>query len=196
MLNRFFHFMFSFNDEHEYVGETGRNISFLLQIVFYTVITIYMFSVAHKNIGRQKKRYQAVAVTSMVLGGFLILQIHFAFFPFYATGLMLGICVVHSFVHSGEKKEKEIHDNIASAMAEDYEAIFYIEIESGEYISFSKSQEYMTLNASELGKDFFNEALDSIDECIYLPDREYARSFYNKETMMKNLEGRHSFSFK
>ena len=196
IINRFHHFMFSYNDAHEYVGETGRNLSFLLQIAFYTVISVYMMYVAHKSTGRQKVRYKAVAVTSIVLCVFLILQICFAFLPSYAIGLMIGICLVHSFVQAGEKREKQIHDNIAAAMAEDYEAIFYIEIESGEYLSFAKSKKYMTLNATALGKDFFKEALESIDACVYPDDREYARSFFNKELLLKNLEGKHSFSFK
>ncbi|MBR1641762.1 MAG: GGDEF domain-containing protein [Butyrivibrio sp.] len=197
MLNRFFgHFMFSYNEAHEYIGESGRNISFILQIAFYAVITVYMLSVASKSTGQEKLRYNAVAATSVVLGVFQILQITYAFLPFYAMGLMVGICLVFSFVQSGEKKEKEIHDNIANAMAQDYEAIFYIEIETGEFISFSKSQKYLTLNATELGKDFFKEALDCIDTCVYPDDREYAKSFFHKEEMLKRLEGRHSFSFK
>ena len=196
MLNRFYHFMFSFNDAHEYIGESGRNISFLLQIAFYTVITTYMLYVAHKSTGRDKIRYTAVATTSLVLGAFLILQILYALLPFYAVGLMIGICLVLSFVQSGEKKEKEIHDLIASAMAESYEAIFYIEIESGEYLTFSKSNKYMTMDATATGKDFFREALESIDNCVYPADQEYARSFYSRETLLKNLEGRRSFSFK
>nr|MCR5236911.1 GGDEF domain-containing protein [Lachnospiraceae bacterium] len=196
MLNRFYHFMFSFNDAHEYIGESGRNISFLLQIAFYTVITTYMLYVAHKSTGRDKIRYTAVAATSVVLGTFLIFQILYALLPFYAVGLMIGICLVLSFVQSGEKKEKEIHDLIASAMAESYEAIFYIEIESGEYLTFSRSNKYMTMDAAATGKDFFREALESIDNCVYPADQEYARSFYSRETLLKNLEGRRSFSFK
>ncbi|MBE5828545.1 MAG: diguanylate cyclase [Butyrivibrio sp.] len=197
LINQFFdHFMFSYNEAHEYIGETGRNISFILQIAFYAVITVYMLSVASKNTGQEKFRYNAVVATSVVLGVFQILQINYAFLPFYAMGLMVGICLVLSFVQSGEKKEKEIHDNIANAMAQDYEAIFYIEIETGEFISFSKSKKYMTLNATEAGKDFFKEALENIDTCVYPDDREYAKSFYIKEEMLKRLEGRHSFSFK
>ena len=196
MLNRFYGFMFSYNDAHEYVGETGRNISFQLQIAFYTVISVYMMYVAHKSTGRLKVRYKAVAVTSIVLCVFLIFQILYAFLPSYAVGLMIGICLVHSFVQSGEKKQKEIQDDIAAAMAEDYEAIFYIEIESGEYISYSKSQKYQTLDAKALGKDFFKEALESIDGCVYPEDREYAETFYDKKTMLDNLNGKHSFSFK
>jgi len=197
MLNRFFgHFMFSYNEAHEYIGEFGRNISFILQIAFYAVIAVYMLSVASKSTGQEKIRYNAVVATSVVLGVFQILQITYAFLPFYAMGLMVGICLVLSFVQSGEKKEKEIHDNIANAMAQDYEAIFYIEIETGEFIPFSKSKKYMTLNATESGKDFFKEALENIDTCVYPDDREYAKSFYIKEEMLKRLEGRHSFSFK
>ncbi|MBP5554336.1 MAG: diguanylate cyclase [Lachnospiraceae bacterium] len=196
MLNRFFHFMFTYNEAHEYIGETGRNVSFLLQIAFYAVISVYMLYVAHKSTGRQRIRYQAVAVTSIVLGVFLIFQILNGFLPSYAMGLMFGICLVHSYVQSGEKKQKEIHDHIASVMAEDYEAIFYIEIDSGEYLLFSKSQKYQSINAKALGKDFFKEAMESIDDCVFPEDREYAKSFYDKETMLKNIDGKRSFSFK
>lgn len=196
MLNCFYHFMFSYNSAHEYIGETGRNISFLLQITFYIVISSYMIYVAHKSSGHKKIRYIAVTLTSIVLGVFLTFQIFYAFFPYYAMGLMIGICLIHSLVEAGEKKEKEVHDHIASVMAEDYEAIFYIDIESGEYLTFSKSQKYMTLDAVATGKDFFKDALISIEDCIYPDDWEYAKSFYNKESMLKNLEGRRSFSFK
>ncbi len=196
MLNPFYHFMFSYTDAHVYVGESGRNISFLLQIAYYTVISVYMLYVAHKSMGREKVRYKAVAATSIVLGVFLIFQITFAFFPFYASGLIIGICLVLSFVQFGEKQEKEIHDHIAYAMAEDYEAIFYIEIESGEYLSFAASPKYKSINATALGKDFFKEVLLSIDECVYPDDREYAKSFYDKEKMLKSIEGKRSFSFK
>lgn len=196
ILNRSYHFMFSYNEAHEYIGQVGRNISFLLQIAFYTLITSYMLYVAHNSSGRQKIRYKAVAATSVVLGIFLTFQIINALFPFYAVGLMIGICLVHSFVQTDEKKEKKIHDHIASVMAEDYEAIFYIDIESGEYLNFSKSQKYMSLGVEPTGKDFFADALASIESCVYHDDWEYAKSFYNKKTMLENLEGKRSFSFK
>lgn len=196
ILNRKYHLMFSYNDKNEFVGEVGRNISFFFQIAFYIGITIYMLLVAHKSVGRQRTRYKAVAVTSMVLGIFLTFQIINALFPFYTAGLMFGICLVHTFVQASEKKEKMIHDHIALAMAQDYEAIFYIDIESSEYLSFSKSQKYMSLDAVETGKNFFKDTIESIDNCVYPDDREYAKGFFSKETMLKNLEGRRSFSFK
>ncbi|MBE5846332.1 MAG: GGDEF domain-containing protein [Lachnospiraceae bacterium] len=196
ILNRFTHFMFSYNEANEYIGEVGRNISFLIQIVFYMVLSINMLYVTHKSMGRQRVRYQAVAATSIVLGVFLTFQIIFALFPCYAIGLMIGICLVHSFVQLGARREKEIHDHIASAMAEDYEAIFYIEKETGEYLTYATSRKYESLNVPPSGKDFYREALEGLEGCVYPDDLEYARGFYHKETMLKNLEGRRSFSFK
>ena len=196
IFNRFYHFIFFYNEKNEYVGNVGKNISFFLQIVFYVGITANMIAVAHKSKGRQKVRCKTVAVTSILLCVFLTFQIINAFFPFYAVGLMFGISLIHTFVQAGEKKEKEIHDNIALTMAEDYEAIFYIEIASGEYMSFSKSQKYMSMPSVENEKDFFKDSLESIEHCVYPDDKEFARSFYNKTTMLKKLEGRLSFSFK
>ena len=72
--------------------------TFLFQIAFYVLITLYMLRVAHNSAGSKKTRCVAVAATSVVLGTFLTFQIVNAFFPFYATGLMIGICLVHSFV--------------------------------------------------------------------------------------------------
>ena len=105
MLNRFLHFIFYFNDAHEYIGQTGRNISFFLQITFYALLSSYMLYLAHKSSGHNKIRLQAVAATSIVLGLFLTFQIFFADYPFYSTGLMIGICLIHSFVQASEKKE-------------------------------------------------------------------------------------------
>ena len=196
ILNRFYHLMFSYNKKNEYIGEVGRNVSFLLQIVFYVAITTYMIYVANNSNGRQKFRYKVVAATSMVQGIFLTFQIIYALFPCYAIGLLIGISMIHTFVQSGEKKDKEIRDNIAYAMAEDYEAIFYIDLESGEYMTFSKTKKFMSMNIMTLGKDFFKEALEGITKTTYPGDLEYAKQFYNKETLLKFLENRTSFSFK
>ena len=196
ILNRFYHLMFSYNEKNEYIGEVGRNVSFLLQIVFYEAITTYMIYVANNSNGRQKFRYKVVAATSMVQGIFLTFQIIYALFPCYAVGLLIGISMIHTFVQSGEKKDKEIRDNIAYAMAEDYEAIFYIDLESGEYMTFSKTKKFMSMNIMTLGKDFFKEALEGITKTTYPGDLEYAKQFYNKEILLKFLENRTSFSFK
>lgn len=52
------------------------------------------------------------------------------------------------------------------------------------------------MNIPVEGKDFFREVKKAAEEYVYPDDREYATKFYNLETMLKNLEGRRSFSYK
>ena len=59
---------------------------------------------------------------------------------------------------------------------------------------FSRSQKYSFLDVSFIGKDFYKESLDNIEKTVHPDDKEYARSLFNKEAMIKNLEGKRSFS--
>ncbi|MBE5910811.1 diguanylate cyclase [Pseudobutyrivibrio sp.] len=196
MINHYHRFIFDFTRNHEYIAESGRYITYILQSIFYFVTSMYMFHIAYKSIGQKKVRYMAVATTSIIMGVFLVLQTLLVIFPLYAIGLMIGICVVHSFGDAGVKRERAVHDNIAATMAEDYEVIYYIFIETGEYLEFAKSQKYMSMNVPTRGKDFFKETMHNLDDYVYEDDKEYARSFYNKETLLEALEGKRSFSFK
>ena len=108
IINNFKPFIFSFNEQHEYVIEPGRHVAFILQVVLYLVTSTYMLFLAHKSTGGEKTRYIAVGLTCLVMEFFLILQFFDDRYPSYASGLIIGICVIHSFVEAGEMKEKEI----------------------------------------------------------------------------------------
>ena len=196
VINYYHPFIFSFNAEHEYITEPGRHIAFVFQIALYMVISTYMFHIARKSSKWDKVRYYAVGLTCFVMELFLILQILNPGYPSYAMGLMIGICVIHSFVEAGEKKEKEVYDHIATGLAEDYEAMYYIDIETGEYREFSTSQEYESMNVPVEGRDFYAETRVNIERYAHPDDREFAHSLYNKETMLRNLEDRNSYSYK
>ncbi len=196
MLNYFHPFIFSFDAEHNYIPEAGRNYAFLLQVIFYFLAAGHMLGLSFRAVYRQRIRYRAVALTCLSLGTFLGLQVFDSSLPFYSVGLMVGIAVVHTFVEAGEKKEKEVHDHIASIMAEDYEVIYYIDLETGDYLEFSKSDKYQSMHVPSTGKDFFGETIENIKIYVYPDDIPYASEFYSKEAMLKNLEGRRSFSYK
>lgn len=196
MVNRFLPFIFSFNEAHEYIPEPGRYIAFALQILLYMVVTIYMMYIAGRSNGKEKVRYIAVGLTSLVMEIFLLLQIYDPDLPSYAMGLLIGSCVIHSFVEAGQKKEIETYDNIANSLAEDYEAIYYINIESGEYREFSTSSEYDSMNVPMEGIDFYEETRENARTYAHPDDRDFAVSLYYKETMLQNLEGKKSYSYK
>ncbi|MCR5033569.1 MAG: diguanylate cyclase, partial [Lachnospiraceae bacterium] len=196
MANRFYFFIFSFNDQHEYVSEPGRFLIYIMQILVFLVTSLYMLYRGFHAGEAERVRYFAVGVATLLIDIFEIHQILFPFMAFNAMGFLFGICVVHSFVESGNRKEKVTYDNIARSLAGDYEAIYYIDLETGAYNVFSTSDEHDSLKAPSLGKDFFVE--NRINAGIYAhpDDREYAQSWYYKDKMLEALEGRWSFSFK
>ena len=196
VINYFHPFIFSFNEAHEYATESGRHIAFILQILLYMVTSSYMLYISRRSFGGEKGRYAAVGLTCLVMGLFLVFQIFDPRYPSYAMGLMIGICVIHTFVEASELKEKEIVDHIASGLAEDYEAMYYINIETGAFREFSTSQEYASMNVPVAGKDFYAETMSNIDKYVHPDDREFARTLYSKETMLDNLKGRNSYSYK
>ena len=196
IINCFHPFIFSFNDKHEYIMGSGRHIAFIMQIALYLVTAIYMFYISFKSSDSEKARYRAVGITCFVMDFFLILQILDYSYPSYSAGLIIGICLIHSYVEADERKEKEIYDNIARSLAEDYEAMYYINIESGKYREFSKNQKYASLNVPVMGNDFYKETPLNIDKYVHPDDREFAKNLHRKETMLKNLEVRKSYSYK
>ena len=196
MINRFHPLIFSFNEKHEYITESGRHIAFLLQIALYMLTMVYMFYLARRSTAGEKVRYIAVGLTCLVMDLFLVFQVLDPRYPCYAMGLIIGICVIHSFVEAGERKEKEVYDHIATGLAEDYEAMYYIDIETGEFREFSASSEYESMNVLVEGLDFYAETLMNIERYVHPDDREFARSLYHRETMLKNLKDRRSYSYK
>ena len=196
IINCFHPFIFSFNDQHEYIIEPGRHIAFILQIALYLVTSSYMLVIALKSTDSEKSRYAAVGLSCFVMELLLICQILNDNYPSYAIGLIIGICIIHSFVEAGERKEKEIYDNIATRLAENYEAIYYINIETGAFREFSKSDEYAAMQVPVVGRDFYEETRLNIDRFVHPDDREFAKNLHQKETMLKILEDKKSYSYK
>lgn len=196
VINHFHPFIFSFNDKHEYIIEQGRHIAFILQIALYVVTSTYMFFAAYKSRGEEKSRYIAVALTCLVMELFLIFQILDFRYPFYAMGLIIGICLVHSYIEKRERKEKEIYDNIATKLAENYEAMYYINIESGEFQEFSKSEKYASMKVPVIGRDFYEETQLNIEKYVHPDDRQFAKNLYHKDIVLNNLKEKKSYSYK
>ena len=54
MINHYHRFIFGFTQNHEYIAESGRYITYILQSIFYFVTSMYMFHIAYKSIGQKK----------------------------------------------------------------------------------------------------------------------------------------------
>ena len=207
IVNFFKPFIFDFSPETEYTPFPARHLLLILQLILFMLISIYSFFVSRKQEGRQRVRYQAVAVSGGVMAVLIFVQSFFPFAPFYTIGCMIANSLLHVFVEEDEKKEqdritayaqkeREIFSQVSQAFANDYDAIYYINIETGKYREISSSILYQSMNVPSEGKDFYEETRENARRYAHPDDRAFAESMYYKETMLKNLEGRTSFSYK
>ena len=203
----FFHpYIFSFNERHEYVTELGRHIAFVLQIVLYVAASIYTFYAASKLSGGRKSRHVAVGLTCLVMELFSVWQILQPQHPIYAMGLIVGICVIHSFVEARERKEKEIYKNtrredqkkrvtftqIAEALAANYDLIYYVDAKDASYISYECRNIYGKLDVQKSGDDFFADSQNDIPNVVHKGDRDLVGDFLDKDHLASALASQKS----
>jgi hypothetical protein len=136
--------------------------------VLYIIVSLYSFLVARKSEDRVKIHYLTVCVSSAVMGFFVLVQLFDANLPYFTVGCLIANVLIHVFVEEDEKREHEKialadrqeklqYSQVASGLASDYEAIYYIDIETGEYSEISASETYKSMDVPVGGKDFYSE---------------------------------------
>ncbi|MCR5511913.1 MAG: GGDEF domain-containing protein [Lachnospiraceae bacterium] len=194
LINYFRPFIFSFDAEHAYVAESGRHIAFILQIALYMVTSTYMFYIAHRSNGAEKVRYVAVGLTCLVMELFQIFQILDPKYPAYATGLMIGICVIHSFVEAGEMKKNATFTRIAESLAANYDVIYYVDAKDSDYVSYECRNIYGKLDVQASGDDFFADNQKEIPNIVHKSDLEPVLEFIDRDHVISTLRDRKSCS--
>jgi len=92
------------------------------------------------------------------------------------------------------EKENEIYNQITASLAEQYDTLYYIDIETGTYSEISSTDDYKKLNVPATGSDFFSESRRSIRKYVHPEDQAKAISLHYKDVMLDNLKHRNSFS--
>ncbi len=91
-------------------------------------------------------------------------------------------------------RQKEIYNQITSSLAEQYDTLYYINIDDNTYSEISSTYEYKKLNVPATGNDFFAESRRSIGKYVHPEDQKKALAIHYKDVMLKNLKNRNSFS--
>ena len=92
------------------------------------------------------------------------------------------------------ERQKDIYNQIAESLAEQYDTLYYIDIATGTYSEISSTDEYKKMNVPATGKDFFADSRRSIRKYVHPEDQEKALSVHYKDVMLDNLRKRGSFS--
>ncbi|MBR5376851.1 MAG: diguanylate cyclase [Lachnospiraceae bacterium] len=207
LINFFYPIIFDFTDDVTYLPHYGRYILLAVQLLLFIATAVYSFFSTLRAEGRDRIHYAAVCASGAVMAVFIVVQNFFPFAPFYTIGCLIANCLLHVFVEEDEKREQdritavarknsERYSQIAASLAAEYEAIYYINIETGKYFEVSASASYEAMNVPAMGEDFYRETRENVIRYVHPDDRAFAESMYCRETMQKNLEGRKSYSYK
>ncbi len=93
-------------------------------------------------------------------------------------------------------KENEFFNQIAHALARQYSTIYYVNIETNNYLEYSSNDEFKELRVPSSGPDFFEESVRNIERIVHPEDREMVLRAFSKEEMLKKLSSENSIKAK
>ncbi len=92
------------------------------------------------------------------------------------------------------ERQKELYDQITTSLTEQYDTLYYIDIDTNTYVEVSSTDEYKKLNVPATGNDFFVESRRSIRKYVHPEDQDKAMRLHYKDVMLANLKDANSFS--
>ena len=114
-VNLFKPVLFWFDAEGGYHASAARYVTLAIQILMFTLTSVYTLSMTVKSEGKAKLRHRTVGLFGIAMVLLIAVQVFYPLLPFYAVGYMLGTCLLHSFVVQDEKEEyrRELEQSVA-----------------------------------------------------------------------------------
>ena len=88
----------------------------------------------------------------------------------------------------------EMPSDIASALTSGFEAIYYVDADTGHYVQFSSDGKYEDLQIEQSGIDFFTDTQHNVLHSVYPDDQARVALSLQKEALSAQLLGGRSFS--
>jgi len=105
MVNHFHPILFSVDESGGYRALSARYVTLFLQVMMFLLTSVYTLSAANWAEGREKRRNRVVGLFGLIMSLAVAVQVLYPFLPLYGAGLLLGCCMVHTFVVEDEKAE-------------------------------------------------------------------------------------------
>lgn len=84
---------------------------------------------------------------------------------------------------------------ISNALADHYDSMYYVDIETGQFVEFVSSKLFSDYKHKNSGKNFFSLVRKFIKDLVHPDDVEKIIQIYDKETVLSNLSPKNSYSF-
>lgn len=85
-------------------------------------------------------------------------------------------------------------NQIATTLAGHFDSMFYVEIESGNYVEFIPTQLFEEFNIPKEGEDFFALSQNNAHKYVHPDDLELIKRIHDKKVILENLEKNGSYS--
>lgn len=208
--NLFNHNAFSITRDCIYEPTPFRDVTFYIQFAYYIFILSYsLVGMLRTKYSKDTERFHIFTTTSFFSAMpfvFGIGQMKFPDAPFYSMGFMITSVAIYGFNVTAEREKylNEIHEkeknklgSIVNVLSNDYDAIYYVDLENNKYQNFVKvsSQQSNIATQTDLTNDFFTDTQDRILRIVYKDDIEYVQKKISKENILKELKKHNSFVF-
>jgi len=104
-VNIFHPILFSVDEAGGYHALPARYATLFAQVLMFLLTSVYTLSPVNKAEGRIKRRNQVVGLFGLIMSLTVAVQVLYPLLPLYAAGLLLGCCMVHTFVVEDRKAE-------------------------------------------------------------------------------------------
>ncbi len=109
-----------------------------------------------------------------------------------------SVHITRGSVDSKESYEKAlstgiIYTHIAQALAHGYENLFYVDLNTEEFISYRTDNENGTLIENRRGFHFFEECMDIIEEHVLSEDQDSVKCAMDRRTLVKHLDQNNTY---
>lgn len=105
IVNLFRPILFWFEDNGTYHTGVGRYLTLAIQVLMFLLMIAYTFQVMRDSEGAVRKRHRTIALFGVIMVVLVIVQVFYPLLPLYSIGLLLGTCLLHTFVIGDEKDE-------------------------------------------------------------------------------------------
>ena len=86
-------------------------------------------------------------------------------------------------------RQKEVYDQITGSLIQQYDTLYYIDIESSTYREIASTDEYKRLNVPATGNDFFAESRRSIRKYVHPEDQDKVMRLHYKDVLSSYCTG-------
>ncbi|WP_026653168.1 EAL domain-containing protein [Butyrivibrio proteoclasticus] len=86
------------------------------------------------------------------------------------------------------------YNYIARSLCEDYDAMYFVDLETNNFVVYTSDGTNRELSIEKHGEDFFKDAIDNKDGLIYEEDLEMFNEICTKENIIKSIDNHGAFS--